>query len=98
MKSLKANLTARPGQSTQAAPAKSPALTPWYPASVKPARKGVYIASVGRTHHFYRYWTGSSWLYGSYDLEGASPDLPVWPYQSSIYWRGLASDPAKDAA
>jgi hypothetical protein len=71
-------------------------LTPWFPASVKPARKGVYVASVG-CNTFYRYWNGKRWHHGSYTVSeamGAARLRGFWPEDRyPIRWRGLAEQP-----
>ena len=69
-------------------------LTDWFPGHIKPVRKGVYIASVGR-NKFYRYWNGRWWSEGTF-----YPSLEGWPDskskkcgdkqdQARIKWRGL---------
>ena len=78
-----------------------PKLTPWFPASVKPARPGVYNVSCRereQTGRWYGRFDGRKW-YGSW---GNSPDDRVmYPYPqwtstadgTPATWRGLAEKP-----
>jgi len=78
-------------------------LTAWYPGTVKPVRKGVYIASVGK-NKFFRYWNGRWWSVGTF-----FPYLTGWPNsespkygdkqdQAHIKWRGLTEKASIGAA
>lgn len=76
-------------------------LTPWFPATVKPARKGWYEVGESTPIHRnsygmltgrpFRYWTGRQWLI-------AKPNLG-WSFTSIFgkypchQWRGLAKKP-----
>lgn len=70
-------------------------LTPWFPRWTYPARKGCYIASVGRSK-FYRYWNGRTWFYGGYTVSDAMEEVRLqrrWPVDTPLEWRGLAEKP-----
>jgi len=76
-----------------------PKLTPWYPASVKPVRVGVYEKDAdphmrGGDKH-YQYWNGSEW--GSYDTSISRADQhgDVRSRHQNIGWRGLTAQGGK---
>ena len=57
-------------------------LTPWYPATTKPVRPGLYLTALGGEQVIAR-WTGSVWCW----LDGIA--------RSNLqHWRGLVFDPA----
>mgnify|MGYP001051620624 CR=1 FL=1 len=64
-------------------------LTPWFPAEVKPVRKGFYERDYGfEQEDIADYWDGNAWwVIPTYDLTERIPGLPVLP------WRGLAKKP-----
>jgi hypothetical protein len=73
--------------------------TPWFPASVKPVRAGVYEVKEGRLPVWYRYWDGQFWYAG-----GPSPWsarnwilMPIGVKEAgrllAAPWRGLAEEP-----
>ena len=69
-----------------------PKLTPWYPASVKPVRKGVYRTDAdlmydGLTHCFQR-WSGRYWCQYHCFAEGAGANVAKSRCQN-VRWRGL---------
>lgn len=59
-------------------------LTPWFPADVKPTRKGVYQCREGR--QYYWFWDGRVWRSSEFGWECVLQRRE---------WRGLASDPSK---
>lgn len=70
-------------------------LTPWFPAKVKPVRKGVYQRDYGvdGLGIEFCYWDGNRW-----GLFGYTPDdAKSWAYLPTGYgkckWRGLAEKP-----
>ena len=71
---------------------KQPKLTPWFPGSVKPARKGVYERKDGINLRCYAKWNGSKWM--SYKWTVLEADVStyetLWP---NLKWRGLAEKP-----
>ncbi len=74
----------------------APKLTKWFDAyDANPKHIGVYLSTVDKREKFYRYWDGNFWHYGAstpqaaFDCQGKR-----WRY-FGLYWRGLASDPAK---
>jgi hypothetical protein len=75
-------------------------LTPWFPATFNPVRKGWYEVSDGGLHHRsggklvgrpYRWWTGRRWMTASAGLGWSYPSIfgTHWAHQ----WRGLAEKP-----
>lgn len=64
-------------------------LTPWFPPSVKPARKGVYERDWAFA---FSYWNGMRWCVGC-----TTPDVAAGERERSLYqdiqWRGLAKEP-----
>lgn len=99
-KSIKANLTSRPTKDLPPALAKK--LTPWFPATAKPARKGVYQVATCREDKRQRwlsYWDGEGFRWYGLDVDYA------FKYRDRLgcggdtkEWRGIASDPAKASA
>jgi len=70
-------------------------LTPWYPAHVKPVRKGVY--EMDAWDSWFRYWDGKHWYCGAFTPEDAYEE---WLDGRTIAdadfdWRGLASPSGK---
>ena len=73
-----------------------PKLTPWYPASVKPVREGVYPTSIyywrGEIEYGYSNWNGSRW-----SMQAATPhDAKARGFflnaaRQDKRWRGLAA-------
>lgn len=68
-------------------------LTPWFPADVKPVRKGVYIASLFRHEKWYRYWDGRSWSTGGPSVAGCLRNPTDDWVHAGLEWRGLAEQP-----
>lgn len=76
-------------------------LTPWFPASVKPARKGWYeVGSAKVLHHRspghltgrpFRYWTGHRWVTASPSASWSFTS--IFGEHSAHQWRGLAKKP-----
>lgn len=71
--------------------------TPWFPAHVKPVRKGVYEWRLPSNPdiRWFRRWTGYGWMWGN-------PHPTVAQHSSSFAhitrgekWRGLASKDGK---
>lgn len=68
-------------------------LTEWYPAHIKPVRKGVYETDMsGRLG--YSYWTGKQWSNQSLNAAYAER-YKTWTQLASQEkkWRGLAEPP-----
>lgn len=74
----------------------APKLTPWFSASVKPARPGVYETRTPTNNRF-SYWSGRQWKPEQHSVRGAATTA-VGRYQPAAWqdkeWRGLA-EPAK---
>ena len=70
-----------------------PKLTPWFPAHVKPTRKGVYFVKF-RNSEGYAYWHGRNWGWASDTPSDALGDtkLTQGAFQQKM-WRGLAEQP-----
>jgi hypothetical protein len=74
--------------------------TPWFPASVKPARVGWYQASYHGYGTYWRYWTGTRWRFGL-GPDSCSRPIPDQLDKGSCEfgevigdkWRGLAEPP-----
>lgn len=67
---------------------KQPKLTPWYPASVKPVRPGVYEVHFDRDCAIsFKRWTGRRWVWLEIALRSDFGRKP------GDKWRGLAQDP-----
>lgn len=67
--------------------------TPWFPAHVKPVRKGVYQRKgyLGR----YSFWDGKKWCMGfdvlcQQDVKESKQKASI---EQSLPWRGLAKNP-----
>jgi len=67
-------------------------LTPWFPASTKPARIGVYEVDVGR-HLWWRFWDGKNWRNGATTAEKAARSESILLSYWKAPWRGLARKP-----
>jgi hypothetical protein len=70
-------------------------LTPWFPAAVKPVRKGVYERKYAWMNcPMYSYWDGHTWYVADTSINKA-----VLRFQSGldsilmVKWRGLADKP-----
>jgi len=63
-----------------------PALTPWFPGDVRPARPGVYQ----RQSRDYSYWDGRHWHAERPDMKTAYMlgDSNPAPILQSVSWRG----------
>lgn len=68
-------------------------LTPWFPASVKPVRAGVYEVRMDGPP-WYRYWDGVHWYAGhcTSELACALPHVSLEETPTEP-WRGLAEEP-----
>ncbi len=64
------------------------AVTPWFPANVKPIRVGVYQTVLG-----YQHWNGEFWGQWSRTQVVAFRDANRKSQFQTPLWRGLASDP-----
>lgn len=66
-------------------------LTEWFPANVKPVRKGFYQREYESEWMigYCDFWDGEEWILMS--ITG----LPTGPVTTQLRWRGLASDPSK---
>lgn len=65
-------------------------MTPWFPASIKPVRPGIYERD--KTMHGFRVyakWTGKAWMAYGFSIEMAerATKKTSWP---ELQWRGLA--------
>jgi len=75
-----------------------PKLTPWFPANVRPVRRGVYSIKAGDSPHpLHAYWNGRHWCgrtaMGAY--WAARPAYISSPALGPVDgWRGLAEPPA----
>ena len=74
-----------------------PKLTPWFPGSVKPVRKGVYMLRSGTGRVVgYQYWNGKHWGYWCDTVEEAAASkgcgYAATEFQNDA-WRGLAQEP-----
>lgn len=77
-----------------------PKLTPWFEARVKPARPGVYLATIlmrsdlDDERGLYRYWDGRYWC-----KPATTPDEAMFPmnlhraFLTVMHWRGRMSAP-----
>lgn len=67
---------------------KQPALSPWFPASINPARKGVYeVIYSGDGNPEHRTWDGAHWTHADGVKCGFNMRL------AGDVWRGLAQQP-----
>lgn len=75
----------------------SAAVTDWFPADVKPKRKGVYETRLPHifSRKVFQQWSGTSW--GCYAWTPDDAAVSINGNRTSAYqhvlWRGLASDP-----
>lgn len=70
-------------------------LTPWFPASVKPIRNGVYqVETISMYGRCYAMWNGRSWLECKRSIKGAAGGYFESWWQSRK-WRGLAKSRRK---
>ena len=65
--------------------------TPWFNATQKPVRVGVYQR---RHRHFgfyvFSYWTGEYWMFGAETPAAAAKETKLSVNQlTAFYWRGL---------
>lgn len=67
-------------------------LTPWFPAEVKPVRKGVYLVSSVLAQNVYCRWNGSVWCGSETAVDRASKQR-IPSYKQDRQWRGLAVKP-----
>ena len=68
-------------------------LTPWYPAEIKPKRKGVYERDMTHGRGSYSYWNGKYWCGWGGDV-GIAHYNGIKHHESCVQdapWRGLAS-------
>lgn len=68
-------------------------LTPWFPADVKPVRKGVYEVRDFNIEKEYSFWDGVEWKARQLTPSHAALRLHKAHTQEKK-WRGLASDPS----
>ena len=64
--------------------------TPWFPASVKPARAGWYEYRWFSGAMIRRYFDGKHWYARGFGPESAGVVFCTWPDDQ---WRGLAQEP-----
>lgn len=70
-------------------------MTGWFPADVKPVRKGVYEVEEMMAFHRYCYWNGKLWGWADVKKEDARRFNSTQGAKQNKRWRGLASDPKK---
>lgn len=63
-------------------------LTNWYPPSIKPKRKGVYMTSE-LNQIWFQYWSGTYWKLRSDTINGAYKLREFKSQHQRVYWRGL---------
>lgn len=67
-------------------------VTPWYPASIHPVRRGVYQRDHGPERHYrfrYSHWNGQRWGGWAESVKAAAKNKR-WPSErQSLPWRGL---------
>lgn len=72
-------------------------LTPWFPGSVKPKRKGIYVTQYMSDAEGFSYWSGKGWASTGSTKGKAVQNARLWPepnhYTQSKRWRGLAEAP-----
>jgi hypothetical protein len=71
-------------------------VTPWFPGTVKPARRGVYERDwLDGGPNWFSYWNGKKWGSGDNDAEGAAQheNTDVISDHQKLPWRGLAQPP-----
>jgi hypothetical protein len=71
-------------------------LTPWFPEIVKPARIGVYNASICEDPRVWRYWDGANWSFNWRTGASKFDRKIAMTYRTNsnqIRWRGLAKEP-----
>ena len=68
--------------------------TPWFPVTIKPARKGVYEATSVIGRPVFSYWNGKHWLTYQYTPRRArqSKFVSGLMYQDGVQWRGLTQE------
>jgi hypothetical protein len=72
-------------------------MTNWFPAHIKPGRKGVYQVTLWRNQVGYAYWNGKVWSW--FDSERISDkefleDIEDGNTHDELKWRGL-TEPQK---
>lgn len=70
-----------------------PKLTPWFPAHVKPARRGVYERHWGHGDLCFALWTGKRWNTSWSDPWIAAERSTRISGVQHLPWRGLAKEP-----
>lgn len=74
----------------------TPALTPWFPADVKPVHKGDYqIAPFSKDSPRWSYWNGGKWSFFTINQIDLACHRHDGRHPANIPWRGLASKPSK---
>jgi len=63
-------------------------LTNWYPANIKPVRKGVYQTMEPDGTMFFNLFDGENWHYGNFACE-MPRSLCVLPARLLTQWRGI---------
>lgn len=69
--------------------------TPWFPASAKPARRGVYETKQPDGDRYFNLFDGERWHWGweSPDDAGDEPMTRQSEREFVCAWRGLAKEP-----
>ena len=70
-------------------------LTEWYPADIKPVRKGVYnvLDYDNENSSWYSYWDGVKFNYYSYKVDRAFKyRFDVGCGSKTVKWRGISRD------
>lgn len=66
--------------------------TPWFPAHVKPVRKGLYQTQQPDGTQFYNLFDGENWRYGNFACEMPKSRARL-PSYLLAKWRGLGKNP-----
>jgi hypothetical protein len=72
-------------------------LTPWFPADVKPVRKGVYERAFF-AREFPSYWNGKQWGVCCFDRDDAYDYRQHRSEHQRLPWRGLARPATRSEA
>jgi hypothetical protein len=69
-------------------------LTDWFPPSIKPKRRGIYITRLGLNEAkdsgaFFQYWSGTYWKAKSETIHGADSMKRFNSLHQHVYWKGI---------
>ena len=67
-------------------------LTPWYPNTINPVRKGLYEVRIPKGVHLWSFWTGERWNYAEISVQRAVTinKRSMLMYNMPMQWRGVA--------